>query len=185
MELTRDNCILLLIDIQPKMLEGVKDDDVNEKLKHIMKVVKTAAIYDLLVVMTSIDEHINGKFLPEITKLLPKTMVIERKVPSFNALEDDNVASAIDKFNKPNVVVIGLWTSMCMAFSCLDLKLSNYEVYGLMDCCGDATKIAHKYGIKRMIQAGIEPITWMPFTSYIMHDWNDVKAGKIINQVFK
>ena len=179
----RDDSVLIIVDYQPAMMKGVHNDEIRSKLANIMAVAKAAAILKVPVVLTSIDERINGKFVTEITDLFPKVKVLERKVPSFNAAEDEAVMTAILKTGRNKIIITGLWTSMCMAFTALDL-LHDHEVFGLMDSCGDASKIAHKYGVKRMIQAGVVPITWMPVVSAWMHDWQDPAVPKINAQIF-
>jgi hypothetical protein len=60
----------------------------------------------------------------------------------------------------------------------------GYEVYGLMDATGDSTLDAHKYGIKRMLQAGVIPITVETLVSEWMHDWSNPKAGELVREVY-
>jgi nicotinamidase-related amidase len=55
-------------------------------------------------------------------------------------------------------VVSGLWISMCFAYTALHALKEDFEVYGLIDAAGDSTPDAYKYGIKRMLQAGVIPI---------------------------
>lgn len=184
----RENSVLLLVDFQPAMLKGVHDcDTTSSKMSSVVAVCKAAAILNIPVVLTSIDEAINGSFLPEITSILPNIQVIERRVPGFNAIEDDAVLVALRAAmgnTRPNVIMTGMWSSMCFCFTALELKSRGLTVFGLMDACGDATKIAHKMGIKRMIQAGIVPVSWMPVVSAWMHDWQDASAKQITEEIF-
>ena len=55
------------------------------------------------------------------------------------------------------IVISGLWTSMCFAYTALHALKEGCQVYGLMDAAGDSTHDAHMYGIKRMLQAGVIP----------------------------
>jgi hypothetical protein len=48
---------------------------------------------------------------------------------------------------------------MCFSYTALHALKKGYEAYGLMDAAGDSTVEAHQYGIKRMLQAGVIPIT--------------------------
>lgn len=48
---------------------------------------------------------------------------------------------------------------MCFAYAALHALKKGYKVYGLIDAAGDSTPDAHKYGVKRMLQAGVIPIT--------------------------
>ena len=60
----------------------------------------------------------------------------------------------------------------------------EYEVYGLIDAAGDSTLDAHKYGVKRMLQAGVIPITLESLVSEWMHDWNNPLAGELVKEVY-
>jgi hypothetical protein len=64
------------------------------------------------------------------------------------------------KTGRKKLVVSGLWTSMCFAYTALRALKEGYEVYGLINAAGDSTPEAHKYGIKRMLQVGVIPITF-------------------------
>ena len=180
----RTNTMLLLVDFQPKMIKGVQDWDANEKLDSAVAVAKAAQIADVPVVFTSIDEKDNGKFYKNIRNIFPYQNIIERKIPGFNAFDDKKVKKAIKNTNKPNIIVAGLWTSMCAAFTAIALKDAGYQVYGLMDACGDSSKLSHKYGIQRMTQAGIIPVTWMPVVSAWMNNWADPIAKEMTTEVF-
>lgn len=56
--------------------------------------------------------------------------------------------------------------------------------YGLIDAAGDASKDAHKYGVKRMLQVGVVPITWITLAAEWMHDWENPKAGELMEEVY-
>jgi nicotinamidase-related amidase len=73
---------------------------------------------------------------------------------------------------------------MCFAYTALHALKDEYEVYGLIDAAGDSTVDAHKFGIKRMLQAGVIPITLESLVSEWMHDWNNPKAGELVKEVY-
>jgi nicotinamidase-related amidase len=95
-------------------------------------------------------------------------------------MEDEAVLAAVKAVRRKKLVVSGLWTSMCFSFTALHALREGMEVYGLMDAAGDATQDAHNYGIKRMLQAGVAPITWETLVSEWMHDWNNPKVPELI-----
>jgi nicotinamidase-related amidase len=113
-----------------------------------------------------------------------KVKIIARKLPSFDALEKDAVLETVKATKHNKLVVSGLWTSMCFAFTALHGLREGMDVYGLMDVAGDATKDAHKYGIRRMLQAGVIPITWETITSEWMHDWGNPKVAELKKEVY-
>ena len=104
---------------------------------------------------------------------------------SFDAFEDGPTYTAFKKTGRKKVVVSGLWTSMCFAYTALHALKDGYDVYGLMDAAGDSTHDAHKYGIKRMLQAGVIPITVESLVSEWMHDWGNPKSGDLLRKYIR
>ena len=82
------------------------------------------------------------------------------------------------------MVISGLWTSMCFAYTAPHGIRDGYEVYGLIDASGDSTPDAHKYGIERMLQVGVVPITVESLVSEWMHDWGNPKAMELVREVY-
>lgn len=60
--------------------------------------------------------------------------------------------------------------ALCFCYTALHTFGDGCEVYGLMDAAGDSTPDAHKYGIQRMLQAGVLTITVGSLVSEWMHD---------------
>ena len=182
--LTPSNSILLLVDYQPAMFKGVGSGD-RTLIKNCAIATATAAsILNVPTVLTSIHPEGNGEYIKEITGLFPKVKVISRKIPSFDALEEKAVLDAVKATGHTKLVVSGLWTSMCFAFTTLHALNLGMDVYGLMDATGDSTCDAYKFGIKRMLQAGVIPITWETITSEWMHDWNNPKVPELMKEVY-
>ena len=185
LELLADrNSFLILVDYQPAMFKGVGSGDKTLIKSAAICAAKAARILNVPVVLSSINPPAMGEFIPEVTSLFPAQKPIARKVPSFDALEDEETMNAVKKIERRKLVVSGLWTSMCFAYTALHALKEEYEVYGLIDAAGDSTPDAHKYGVKRMLQAGVIPITLESLVSEWMHDWNNPKAGELVREVY-
>ena len=182
--LTDKNSVLVLVDYQPTMFKSVASGDKVRIKNAAIYAAKAASILGIPVVLSSINPKHNGDFIPEITKLFPDQEVFARKMPSFDAFEDDGTWNAFQKTGRKKLVVSGLWTSMCFAYTALHALKEGSEVYGLIDAAGDSTPDAHEYGIKRMLQAGVIPITLEALVSEWMHDWNNPKAGELVKEVY-
>jgi nicotinamidase-related amidase len=111
-------------------------------------------------------------------------MCLHEGSQSFDALEDEGTVSAVKNTKMKELVISGLWTSMCFAYTALHALKDGYEVYELIDAAGDSTQDAHKYGVKRTLQAGVVPITLESLVSEWMHDWNNPKAGELIKEAY-
>jgi hypothetical protein len=59
----------------------------------------------------------------------------------------------------------------------------GFEVYRLMDAEGDSTHDAHIYGVKRMSEAGVIPITLESLVSEWIHDWGNPKTAELVKEV--
>jgi nicotinamidase-related amidase len=182
--LTDKNSALVLVDYQPTMFAGVASGDKTIIRNAAYCAAKAAAILGVPVVLSTINPANNGNFLAEVANLFPGQQVYARAVPSFDAFDDEKTYTAFKKTGRKKVVISGLWTSMCFAYTALHALKEGYEVYGLMDAAGDSTPDAHRYGIKRMLQAGVIPITVESLVSEWMHDWTNLKAGELVKEVY-
>jgi nicotinamidase-related amidase len=182
--LTDKNSALVLVDYQPTMFAGVASGDKTIIRNAAYCSAKAAAILDIPVVLSTINPASNGNFLAEVTALFPGQQVYARVVPSFDAFEDEKTYGAFKKTGRKKVVISGLWTSMCFCYTALHALKDGYEVYGLIDAAGDSTPDAHRYGVERMLQAGVIPITVESLVSEWMHAWTNPKAGELVKEVY-
>ena len=181
---TDQNSVLLLVDYQPSMFKGVGSGDKPRIRTAAVCAAKAASILGVPVVLSAINPHSNGAFIAEISGLFPGQDVFARKIPSFDAFEDDATAAAVRATGRKKMVVSGLWTSMCFAYTAIHALSDGMDVVGLMDAAGDSTPEAHKYGIERMLQAGVVPITLESLVSEWMHTWANPKAGELVKEVY-
>ena len=182
--LTDRNSALVLVDYQPSMFRSIGSGDKTIIRAAAFGAAKAAKILGIPVVLSSINPKNNGEFIPEIAQIFPNQEVYARKLSSFDAFEDQNTWDAFKRTGKNKVVLSGLWTSMCFAFTAIHAIKEEYEVYGLMDATGDSTVDAYKYGVKRMLQVGVVPLTLEALVSEWMHDWNNPKAGELVAEVY-
>lgn len=182
--LSAKNSVLLLVDYQPAMFRGVGSGSRTVIKNAAVGAAKAAKILDVPVILSVITPRYNGDIIKEISDIFPGQTVFDRKMPSFDALEDEAILKALKATGRKKVVISGLWTSMCFAYTAMHAIKEGYEVYGLMDSAGDASKQAHKYGIKRMLQVGVVPITLLSLVSEWMHDWGNPKSGELVKEVY-
>jgi nicotinamidase-related amidase len=178
------NSVLLLVDYQARMFWGAPANDSTYVKNNVMALAKGAEILEVPTVLTTIGAKNNGEFLPEIVAMFPGSPVIDRKIPSFDAFEDKEVFNAVKTTGRKQLVLSGLWTSMCMSFTALRGLREGFSVYGVMDAASSESVDAHKMAIHRMIQAGVVPCTWMQVVSEWMHAWSNPKSGELYTKVY-
>ncbi len=183
--LLAETSALLLIDYQPRMYYGVEGADRTILASNVMGLAKAASILEIPTVLTSINDEGNGPFTPEIVEAFPDAQVIERSVPGFDALADEDVMRALKATGRRQVVTSGLWTSMCFSFSALHALRDGFEVFGVMDAAGSESAVAHETAIQRMVQAGVVPCTWLQTVVEWMDTWANPKAPALVEEVFR
>jgi nicotinamidase-related amidase len=134
--LTDKNSTLVLVDYQPTMFAGVASGDKTIIRNAAYCAAKAASILAVPVVLSAINPQHNGSFVADVTKLFPGQEVFARAVPGFDSFEDVKTWNAVKKTGRKKLIVSGLWTSMCFAYTALHALREGYEVYGLMDAAG-------------------------------------------------
>jgi nicotinamidase-related amidase len=167
--LTRENCAITFIDHQPEMVLGVNSIGIERLRNNVEGLAKTAAAYDIPVVLSTIGKESNGPLFEEIRDVFPDEDVIDRT--NTNSWEDEAYVEAIEETGRDRLVMAGLWTEVCVCFAGLSAQEAGYDVYAVTDASGGRTNADHERAIQRMVQAGITPVTWAQVLYEIQRDW--------------
>jgi nicotinamidase-related amidase len=170
--LTPQNAALAVIDYQPSQFAGVHSIDSDLLLENIVSTVKSAKAFDLPIVHSTINVA-TGRgqpTVPELAALLEDNPPIDRT--TTNAWEDADFLAAVRATGRRKLILCALWTEICMAFpAALDALREGYEVYPVVDAIGGTSAEAHRTGIERVVQAGAQPVTWVPLAVELQRDW--------------
>ena len=182
--LTPKDHALILIDHQPQMAFATRSIDIHELRNNCALVSKAAKAFGVATILTSVAEKsFSGPIFSEITNVFPDSEVIDRT--TMNAWEDKNFIAAVNKVQKPRLVIAGLWTSVCIAGPVISAIEQGFEVYVITDTCGDVTKEAHEMALNRMITAGGRPITAITYLLELQRDWARVETYGITSSIAK
>ncbi len=175
--LTGDNTVLLVIDWQQDLINVVHNIDQDVMMNNIQAMVKTANLFDVPVIETTIGVKMAGSAptVSSVKSLIRKDVENIDRV-SLNAWQNKALVEAVRKTGRKKVLITGLWTSGCPTYTALDALKDGYEVYILTDLMGDATTIAHNTAIDRMVQAGAIPFTWEGAGAEMLRSYTNPKA---------
>lgn len=152
------NTVLLLIDYQPMTIFGVRSHDPQDVINKVTALAKTAKGFGVPTVLSSAGvDSIGGEYFPEIRAVFPDQPILDRT--SLNAWETPAVRDAVLATGRPNILMAGLWTQACLAFTALHAREEGHRVLAVADASGGASPEAHERAMQRMIQAGVVPIT--------------------------
>ena len=102
---------------------------------------------------------INGPTIHQITDIFPEVEAIDRT--AINAWEDGDFVRAVKATGRRKLVMAALWTEVCLAVPSLDALAAAFEVYPVIDPVGGTSVEAHEPGLRRIVQAGARPISWV------------------------
>jgi nicotinamidase-related amidase len=152
--LTPQNCALAIIDYQPVQVKSVKSMDHEQLVDNVVRVAETAMTYGLPIVLSTVNVS-TGANEPTISRLadvLPGIEAIDRT--TMNSWEDIDFRRAVEATGRRKLVMVALWTEVCLTFPLLDAMRDGYEAYPVVDAVGGTSVQAHRAGLARLFQAG-------------------------------
>lgn len=182
--ITSINSLLLLTDYQSNLIRSIGSGDRTEIINSAVACARAASLLNVPVIMTSMNEKENGIFPEELTEIFPGKNVIERPENTYDVFKDERIRKAIRRTGRDKLVVSGLWTSRTFIETALTGRAEGYDVFGLIDACGDVSDEMHNEGVHRMLKGGITPITWMSLTSEWMNGWIDPSGNELSEEVY-
>ena len=77
-----------------------------------------------------------------------------------------------------------LWSEICLAMPAIQAAGEGYEVYAVTDASGGVSTEAHEMAVRRMLMAGVVPITWMAVAGELQRDWARQESAAAMAGVF-
>jgi len=167
--LTPDNCALILIDHQPFQFAGMKSHDPQTIINNVVALAKTAKLYKVPTLLTTVTEERGGTILKQLQDVFPDQKPINRTF--INSWEDKRVADWAKKTGRKKIIMAALWTEICLAFPVIHALGEGYDVYFVTDASGGISLEAHEMAVRRMIQAGAVPLTYGVLSAEWQRDW--------------
>jgi nicotinamidase-related amidase len=170
--LTPQNAALVIIDFQPVQVSSIVTMEKRLLVANVVNLAKTAKLYDLPVVLTTVNvaTGLNTPTITPITDVLPGVTPIDRT--AINAWEDEDFVAAIKATGRRKLIMVALWTEVCLAFPALDALREGFDVFAVVDAVGGTSLLAHQAGLDRVVQAGGKPVSWIQVACELQRDWN-------------
>lgn len=146
MILNQDDSLVLVIDVQEKLLNAVFNKEEVAKKSRILA--KSANILKLPIIVTEqypqgLGETIDG--IKDSAKLFIKT--------AFNALNDE-LLKELEKNGKKQIIIWGIETHICVHQTVEALIEAGFEVTVVSDACGSRAESEYKSALACMMRNG-------------------------------
>lgn len=129
--LNKDNSILLVIDVQEKLVNMLKERAEIAAVKSL-KIINAAKILNIDTIITEQYPKGLGQTIESVRNLLDENYAPFEKT-TFSAVKENEILSAIEKTKKKQVVLFGIEAHICVFQTALELKEKGYEVFVVSD----------------------------------------------------
>jgi nicotinamidase-related amidase len=167
--LTPQNSALLLIDHQPFQFANLHSHEPSIIINNVVGLSKAAKIFKVPTILTTVVEERGGYLIKGIQDVFPEQKPIDRTF--INTWEDPKVVDAVKKTGRKKIIMAGLWSEICLAMPAIQAQGEGFEVYAVTDASGGVSPEAHEMAVRRMVMAGVVPITWLAVVSEWQRDW--------------
>ncbi len=176
-----EDSVLVLIDHQPYQLANLNSHDPHMVVNNSTGLAKAAKVFGVPTILTSVVEDRGGRIFPQITDVFPDQKVIDRT--TINTWEDPKVVDAVKATGRKQLIIAGLWTEVCVAMPAIQAAGEGWDVTVITDASGGISVEAHQVAIQRMIETGINMMTWVALASEWQRDWARAETAAAINEV--
>lgn len=169
--LTPENAALVLIDYQPPQVNTIRSMDARELIANAVSLAETAKLFGLPMVLSTVgvQSGLNPDTVPALKDAMAGAVWVDRT--SINAWEDQDFVTAVEATGRKKLIMGALWTEVCLAFPATDALRAGYEVFVPCDAVGGTSVAAHESGLRRVEQAGAQPVCWISVLCELQRDW--------------
>lgn len=144
-----EDSLLLIIDIQDKLVKASKDSETIAKKSSML-----GAAARILKVPTIVTEQYPqglGATVDELKTCLAEDVNFFEKT-SFSALS--TISEELVSKNRKQIILCGIEAHICVYQTCLELLEKGYDVYIVKDACSSRNDFEYQTGLDLMKQAG-------------------------------
>lgn len=164
---TPQNTTVLMVDYSAGFVNAFRSHNVNEHITATVALAKTAlGLRSGLVVNLGAGQ----KPYPQLVQALGEHSIIYRG-GEYNALDNPKVRKAVEATGRKSLAVAGISTDGCVIETALGALRLGYRVALVEDATAGLTRETHDIAVRRMIQAGVVPVSWLSLATEFQMNW--------------
>jgi isochorismate hydrolase len=146
--LQRENCALIVIDIQEKLVRVVKE--ASETIENIVRLVKFSDIIGLPLVFT--EQENLGETVKEIREEVADFQAISKI--AFSCFGSNEFRARIKELNKSCLIMAGIEAHICVAQTALN-AMPTHTVHMVADAVASRSPHNKEISLERLRQSGV------------------------------
>jgi nicotinamidase-related amidase len=174
MLIKREDCCLLVIDVQDRLLPAMYDPEAAVAgCRRLLDAARTAGVPVLVT------EHYPagiGHTAALLDDLIPAGAVMEKIY--FSCFAEPSVRRRIRALGRQTLVLAGMEAHVCLGQSALDLNAAGYHVVVPPDATASRTRLDHETALLRLARDGADIVE----AGVIAEAWCGPAAGAVAGQ---
>lgn len=150
--INQETCLFLIIDIQEKLLNAVFNKELLERKAEILA--KASSLLKLPVIVTEQYPQGLGTTIAGLKENLFHANFYEKQ--AFNALENEDLLTELNLYNKQQIVIFGIETHICVYQTVMSLLSKGFEITVIKDACGSRAKEEYEVALNTMQLSGVK-----------------------------
>jgi isochorismate hydrolase len=151
-QLDIERAMVLVIDVQEKLLPLIVGGE--RVIAAGWKLLDGARVFELPVLVT--EQYPKGWDRRTRPSSGPTRKSGQRaEKPTFSAWADMKVREALLAIDRPQIIMTGIETHVCVQQTALDLRSRDYDVFVCADAVGSRGRVDHEVALDRMRQAAV------------------------------
>ena len=164
---TPKNTTILMVDYSVGFVNTFRSHNVNEHITATVALARTALGFrsGFVVNMGS-----GQKPYPQLVAAIGDHPIVYRG-GEYNALDSATVLDAVKKTGRKRLAIAGISTDGCVIQTVFGALRLGYTVAVVEDATAGLTREAHDISIRRMVQAGAVPVSWLGLATEFQMNW--------------
>ncbi len=183
MLIDRNDSILLLIDIQEKLIKKIFEYD--KVISYSENLIDIFASLKLPIVYSEQYPDGLGKTIDSIESKLIKTKAYKVEKTCFSLILNKNDSEIREIFYKNQIIICGIETHICILQTAIDLYNKGYEIFIVDEAVGSRNEKHRKLAFDRMGNIGISLINLEMLLFELIRDSKDESFKELSRYITK
>ncbi len=151
MKINSDDCFLLLIDMQEKLVPTIPNK--NKIVQTSISLIDIALNLKIPIVLTEQYPKGLGETVKKIKDNLIKKKIYKIQKTTFSCLGSKCFKKTLKSLKKKQVIVAGIESHICVLQTVIDLENEGFEIFLVDNALGSRKPEYHNLGLKRMLSS--------------------------------
>ncbi|MFO0902126.1 MAG: hydrolase [Pirellulales bacterium] len=146
--MSRDDTTLLVVDVQERLLRAMREP--QRLVWNIERLLDGARLMGVAAAATEQYPQGLGPTVPSLAERLGQRPAAAHEKLAFSCWGCDALRNQLEQLDRPNVLVCGIETHVCVQQTTLDLLAAGYRVFVAVDATTSRMALDHDVALRRM-----------------------------------